>query len=93
MSKANEKQRRSPKICVGRSAKTIFGLACIEKKVSLLVGFFAYLKILFKNVFFCNRILELSKANEKQSRSPIFCLGRSAKTIFGLACIEKKLVS
>ena len=26
-------------------------------------------------------------------RSPTFCLGPRAKAIFGLACIEKKLVS
>ena len=55
--------------------------------------FFAYLKTLFQNVFFCNRALELSKANQKQGSSPIFCLGPGAKRIFGLACIEKKFVS
>ena len=55
--------------------------------------FFAYLKILLWNVFFCNRVLELSKANQKQPGSPTFCVGPGAKRVFGLACIEKKFVS
>ena len=43
---------------------------------------------------FCNRVLELSKANQKQPGSPTFCVGGpGAKKVFGLACIEKKFVS
>ena len=49
------------------------------------------MKTLFQNVFFCNRALELLKANQKQGSSPIFCVGPGAKRVFGLACIEKKV--
>ena len=35
LSKTNEKQRRSINVCVGTSAKTVFGSAFIEKKLSL----------------------------------------------------------
>ena len=38
---------------------------------------------------FCNWVLELSKANQKKSKSPTFCVGPGAKRIFGLACVEK----
>ena len=42
---------------------------------------------------FSNGVLELLKANEKQRRSLTFYVGLSAKRIFDLACIEKKIVS
>ena len=45
------------------------------------------------NVFFCNQVLELSKANQKQPGSPTFCVVSGAKIIFSWACKEKKFVS
>ena len=40
---------------------------------------------------FCNRVLELSKANQKKPRSPTFCVVSGAKRIFSWACKEKKV--
>ena len=52
--------------------------------------FFAYLT--FFKTFFINRVLELSKANEKQSRSINFSVGTSANKVFGLVFILKNCV-
>ena len=77
---------------MGPGAKRIFGSACIEKKVRLLVEVFRLFEnFILKLLFFCNRALELSKANKKKPRSPTFCVGPGAKRIFGSSCIEKKV--
>ena len=47
------------------------------------------MKILIQNDLFFHRVLKVSKTNEKQRRSPNFCVGPNAKRVFGLACIEK----
>ena len=40
---------------------------------------------------FCNRVLELSKANQKQPGSPTFCVGPGAKN-FWFSLYSKKVV-
>ena len=44
-------------------------------------------KFILKSLYF-DRVLEVSKANEKQRRSDSFCVGPSAKRVFNLACID-----
>ena len=43
-------------------------------------------------MFFTNGVLDLSKANKKQSRSINFSVGTSANTVFGLVFILKSRV-
>ena len=58
------------------------------KKVRPLVKVFrSFAKFILNRRFFFNRVLDSSKANEKQRRSPTFCVGHNAKRVFGLACI------
>ena len=86
LSKTSEKQRGRINFWVGNSANTVFGLIFILKS-RLLVDVFRLFDG-FKT-FFINRVLELSKANEKQSRSINFSVGTSANTAFGLVFILK----
>ena len=48
---------------MGPGAKRIFGLACIGKKVRLLIEVFRLFENFILKRFFCNRVLELSKVN------------------------------
>ena len=51
MSKANQKQPRSPTFCVGSGAKRIFGLACIEKLRLLVEDFRLFENFILKRLF------------------------------------------
>ena len=76
-------------MCESRCKKT-FWLSLYRKKVRLLVEVFRLFEnFILKGLFFCNRVLELSKANQKQPRSPTFCVGPGEKEFFSLARIKK----
>ena len=70
--------------------KKNFLFSFYRKKVRLLIELFRLFENFnLKRLFLCNRVLELSKDNQKQHRAPTFCVGPGAKRVFGLACIEK----
>ena len=69
-----------------------FWFSLYRTKIRLLVDVFRIFGNFILRPFF-NRVLELSNATEKQRRSKNFCMGTSAKTLFGLDFISKKVVS
>ena len=74
----------------GFSCKKSFWLSLYRKKIRLLLEVFRLFEnFILKRLFFCNRVLELLKANQKQPRSPTSCVGPSAKRIFSLDRIKK----
>ena len=87
MSKANETQRGSSASYFCSSAKAI-DLEC-QRKNLLVEVFRSSANFILNRCFFFNRVVELSKANEKQRGNATLCVSHNAKTVFGLACIEK----
>ena len=71
--------------------RKLFRFSFYRTKVRLLVDVSRIFHNFILKRFFRNGVLELSKANKKQRRSINFCVGTSAKTVFGSAFIETKL--
>ena len=88
MSKANEKQRGNATLCVSHIARTVFGLACIEK-VRLVV------EVLLEK-FHLKRLFSIGSQScrslTKNNVGVVLFFGPNAKRVFGLDCTEKKSV-
>ena len=73
-------------------AKRIFGIACLGKKLVFHTEISTYSLILFSKIKKFHRVKELSKLNQTWYGVSHVNLERKTKRIFGIACLEKKLV-